>query len=339
MPPREIGCLEARVDGRRTPAGGGGAPRNPSPLGAPLDNIEVPEAPAWMSVEGVRLLYALQHKLPQFYHNLGGRFNKAEFQRVCRLSGVHHRATCFEGAIDEIWRLLDPPSAGLVEWQHARQVLKLGEMYKKYEITDRPFDYDAHLPSYYGNSPDLAHPKWQQKLARRSHELVRIEEMIGAKVPEEGHSVFHRNKHRDALQNALIESRASMDSRTVIPGVRDKQIWRQRNDANVDNDVFSSASKAASRRNSSVRDSAPPLSTPGAGEIFGPYFLAQRTPHYRESLDEAAMQQRHQRQMLNEGRGTPLETPIACKEHRGKTYGGGVLRDELRREQHRPQHK
>ena len=34
------------------------------------------------------------------------------------------------------------------------QVLKLGEMDKKYEITDRPFDYDAHLPSYYGNRSD-----------------------------------------------------------------------------------------------------------------------------------------------------------------------------------------
>ena len=55
IPPREIGYLMQRSDVRKTPAGGGGAPRNPSPLGAPLDDIEVPEAPAWLSVEGVRL--------------------------------------------------------------------------------------------------------------------------------------------------------------------------------------------------------------------------------------------------------------------------------------------
>ena len=74
---------------------------------------------------GVRLLYALQHKLPPFYHNLGPRFNKTEFVRVCRLSAVHQNATCFEAAIDEIWRLLDSAAAGLVAWEHGRQVLKL----------------------------------------------------------------------------------------------------------------------------------------------------------------------------------------------------------------------
>jgi hypothetical protein len=81
----------------------------------------------YLTCTGVRLLYALQHKLPPFYHNLGARFNKTEFVRVCRLSGVHQIATCFEVAIDEIWRLLDSAAAGLVAWEHARQVLKLGK--------------------------------------------------------------------------------------------------------------------------------------------------------------------------------------------------------------------
>ena len=69
--------------------------------------------------------------------------------------------------------------------------------------------------------------------------------------------------------------------------------------------MFSSASKAESRRNSSVRQSAPDaggmrapgaagaggvgaVAGAGAGEIIGPYFLAQRTPQYRRTLDEAA---------------------------------------------------
>jgi hypothetical protein len=41
FPPREIGHLMPAKNVRGTPAGLGGAPRNPPPLGAPLDEIEV----------------------------------------------------------------------------------------------------------------------------------------------------------------------------------------------------------------------------------------------------------------------------------------------------------
>jgi hypothetical protein len=99
----------------------------------------------YLTCIGVRLLYALQHKLPPFYHNLGPRFNKTEFVRVCRLSGIHQNATCFEVAIDEIWRLLDSAAAGLVAWEHGRQVLKLGEMANKYVAFSS--SHDMHVSS------------------------------------------------------------------------------------------------------------------------------------------------------------------------------------------------
>ena len=226
-------------DARKTPAGLGGAPRNPSPLGAPLDEIEVPDAPAWMTVEGVRLLYALQHKLPPFYHHLGPRFNKNEFVKVARLSGVHHRATCFEGTIDEVWQLLDPQRAGFIENTRGIEVLKLQEMAKKLKLNEFPYDRDDQLPSYYGNSPELADPKWRQKEVRRERDLQRIEEISDARLPAPGSSIFHRNRNREAHQDALIEARASMDTRNVIPGVRDKRAWERRNENQVANDVFS----------------------------------------------------------------------------------------------------
>ena len=93
FPPREIGSLMAPREAavRKTPAGFGGAPRNPSPLGAPLDAIQVPSAPSWMSVDGARLLYALQHALPPVFHRLSSRFNKRDFFKVVRETGVQHR--------------------------------------------------------------------------------------------------------------------------------------------------------------------------------------------------------------------------------------------------------
>ncbi len=93
FPPREIGSLMALREAavRKTPAGFGGAPRNPSPLGAPLDAIRVPSAPSWMSVDGARLLYALQHALPPVFHRLSSRFNKRDFVKLVRETGVQHR--------------------------------------------------------------------------------------------------------------------------------------------------------------------------------------------------------------------------------------------------------
>ncbi len=111
--------------------------------------------------------------------------------------------------------------------------------------------------------------------------------------------MYQRNKNREAQQDALIEARASWESRQEIPGVRDRIKWREKNEEKMANDVFSSASQAASRRNSSMRASAPvtgtshgPSPSPGPGEIFGPNFYAQRTPVYRQSLGDAAERRR-----------------------------------------------
>ena len=332
FPRRDIGHMEADV--RKTPAGLGGAPRNPSPLGAPLHDIKVPDAPPSMSVEGVRLLNAIQHAVGPFYHHLGERYNKKDFERVLRLSGLHHRVTQFENVLGEVWEMvLDTRGVGYVEWQHGVEVLKLKEMDKKWEINKFPYDRDDKLPSYYGNKPELADPKWRQKIARRRHDEERIEEQWHAREPAQGNAVYHRNKQREAKQDALIDARASFDSRHHVPGVRAKRDWRLRNDENVHNDVFSSASKAASRRNSSLRASAPSDSSsadvrappPGPGEIWGPNFYAERTPQYRQTLQEAAERQRWERQQLRDGLGGPQDIPITGREERGRFGGGGAM--------------
>ena len=291
----------------------------------------MPDAPSTMSVEGVRLLNAMQHAVGPFYHHLGERYNKKDFERVVRLSGLHHRATQFEHVLGEVWDLvLDTKGEGYVEWQHGVEVLKLREMDKKWEINQFPYDRDDKLPSYYGSNPEVAEPKWMQKIARRRRDDERIEEQWHAREPARGNAVYHRNKNREAKQDALIDARASFDSRQQVPEVRAKLDWRLRNEEKMLNDVFSSASKAASRRNSSVRASAPDSSntdtghqTPGPGEFFGPYFQAQRTPHYRQTLQDAAEQHRWQRQQMREGLGGPQDIPITGREERGRFGGGG----------------
>jgi len=98
----------------------------------------------------VRLLYSMQHGLAPFSHHLGKRFSKAEFVRVVRLAGVHHRATQFDAALDEVWLLLDARNTGVVEWHYAANILKLAEMDKKWLVNKYPYDRDDQLPSYYG---------------------------------------------------------------------------------------------------------------------------------------------------------------------------------------------
>ena len=78
--------VSLQADVQRTPPGLGGSPRNPSTLGAPLADIQVPEAPSRMSVEGVRLLDGMQHAVGPFNHRLGERYNKKDLERVVRLS-------------------------------------------------------------------------------------------------------------------------------------------------------------------------------------------------------------------------------------------------------------
>jgi hypothetical protein len=137
--------------------------------------------------------------------------------------------------------------------------------------------------------------------------LTYADEAYDARLPAEGATLYQRNKNREAQQDALIEARASWESRQEIPGVRDRIKWRERNEEKMANDVFSSASQAASRRNSSMRASAPvtgtsygdeaPSPSPGPGEIFGPNFYAQRTPVYRQSLGDAAERRRSGRDL------------------------------------------
>jgi len=241
-------------------------------------------------------------------------------------TGVQHRATNFEPAIDEIWQLLDPARAGEALFEHTLDVLKIAEMAKKLAPVDSPYDRDLALPSCYGNARELGEPKWLQKAVRRERNDQKIgtlsiylalsrspstkaqkltqtraaaDEAYDARLPAEGATVYQRNKNREAQQDALIEARASWESRQEIPGVRERIKWREKNEEKMVNDVFSSASQAASRRNSSMRASAPvtgsshvPFPSPGPGEIFGPNFYAQRTPVYRQSLGDAAERRR-----------------------------------------------
>ena len=382
FPPREIGHLvPVARNVRKTPAGLGGAPRNPSPLsgadrrrgaqglaGAPLDDIAVPEAPGWMSVQAARLLNTLQHGLPPFYHHLGNPYNKAELIRVVRLSGVHHRATQFESCMEEVWQMLDPDGKGLVDFDHGINVLKLREMTKKWDPADRnaglygvsPYDRDAKLPSHYwtGNQT-LADPKWRQKQGRREREQAKLDALVTLKDLAPGEGLYHRNKEREALQDALIDSRPSLESKAHISSVQANRAWRMRNQEAIENDIFSSASAAASRRNSSVRSSAPGgcssvSSTPfGAsnasvdvaapslgpsqlrpGEIFGPNFYAHRTPQLRQTLEEASYHQQVERQQARHGGGGPPPVTIRAREARGKSFGGGAYQAEMLKHQH-----
>jgi len=92
----------------------------------------------------------MQHGLAPFFHHLGKRFSKAEFVHVVRLAGVHHRATQFDAALDEVWLLLDVRNTGVVECHYAANILKLAEMDKKWLVNKYPYDRDDQLPSYYG---------------------------------------------------------------------------------------------------------------------------------------------------------------------------------------------
>jgi hypothetical protein len=91
-------------------------------------------------------------------------------------TGVQHRATNFEPAIEEIWQLLDPARADDVLFEHTLDVLKIAEMAKKLAPVDSPYDRDLALPSCYGNARELGEPKWLQKAVRRE----RNDQKIGA---------------------------------------------------------------------------------------------------------------------------------------------------------------